>query len=140
MKDMAKKVKIVVGIIVGIFAIIGGVYAFGGAIIVIEKYFAKTDEVDTVVNKLEETDELINERVDLSIMNDHINREEQNIQRMKDLRMYEQRTIEPDLSLIEKEVLEKAENRLVKLRKVREGKIKIYEQRKRRRDKEENIE
>ena len=117
-----------------VFYIISAVIIIITAIFAVDKYFAKSEMVNTLsdefkqrYNDLVKKDTLINERVDIAIIDDQIFQQEQTIQRIEDWKRFEQRVDEPQLSPIEKETLEKTKLRLDTLRKRKEEKIKQYE-------------
>jgi hypothetical protein len=116
------KIKSVVYILLAIVTI-GGT-AFG-----VEKYFAKASDVAATTAKLENSDKLINQRLEISIIDDQIHREQMQIQRIEDWGKIEQRTEVPKLTIIEAEVLDKAKVRLEKLEKRKVDKINQYENR-----------
>ena len=68
---MAKKELAFLDKAKSIFYIILAIIAVGGTVFGIERHFAKTDEVNVVVSILEGTDQLLSERLDISIINDH---------------------------------------------------------------------
>jgi len=113
------KLKVILGVITSIIFLIG-------IVIVVESYFAKNEDVETVVEKLEKNDELIHQRLDLGIIDDQIFQQEQQIYRIKDLTSIE-RKVKP-MTPVEKEVLDKNEKRLEELKQRREKKIERYEQ------------
>jgi hypothetical protein len=115
------KIKSIVYILIAIITI-GGT-AFG-----VEKYFAKASDVTAATAKLENSDKLINQRLEISIIDDQIHREQMQIQRIEDWGKIEQRTVVPKLTIIEKEVLDKAKIRLEKLEKRKVDKINQYEE------------
>ena len=104
-----EKVKTIFYVILAVIAIVSALFA-------VERYFAKSVEV-----------EHIDERLDISIIDDQIFQQEQAVQRIEDFQRYEQRTVEPELTQIEKEVLKKAEDRLIELKSRKEEKINAYE-------------
>lgn len=115
------KLKVILGVVTSLIMIFGVIYA-------LSNYFAKTEDVEMAVNKLEENDELIHERVDISIIDDQIFHQEQQIYRIKDINAFERS--EKPMTPFQKESLERQEKRLEDLEKKRERKIKMYEQRK----------
>lgn len=122
------KVKLIIGIVVGLIVIVS-------AILTVNSYFAKTEDVEKVVKAIEEEHkELENEdridqvRLDMAITDDHIFQQEQHIQQMKNYRIFESKAQVPELSPIEKEIMDKAEKRLEELRKVKSIKMKNYEE------------
>lgn len=116
----SEKVKVFLGIIVAIIMI-------GGSVFGIEKYFAKTSVVKAAVVELKNNDQSLSERLEISIMDDQIFQQEQTIQRIEDWKRFEQRKIEPELTPIEKDTLDKAKKRLSELEFRKEDKIKQYE-------------
>ena len=77
--------------------------------------------------ELKSSDNLISQRLELSIIDDQIFQQEQTIQRIEDWQRFEQRKIEPELTPIEKDTLIKAKKRLKILENKKEEKIKQYE-------------
>ena len=122
MKIDLKKFDLYLKIIIGLTVVVGAIFAF-------ERYFAKTEEVEQSVEKLSTADQLIEVRLDLSIIEDRIYRHEQQIRRMKDWNAFEQKSPQPELTPMEKETLERAEKELERLRKIRDEKEKEYEER-----------
>ena len=123
-----EKVKLVIGIVIGIATIVG-------IIVGIDKYFAKSEEVKTTVKiieeehkALEERDVLVQERLDISITDDQIFQQQQHIQQMKNYHIFEQKAQIPEMTPMEKEAIKNAEERLEELKKQKEEKIKRYEQ------------
>ncbi len=121
------KVKVILAIIVALIAIIG-------TILTVDKYFAKSEDVEKAVQliekehkELENKDNLASERLDISITDDQIFQQEQHLQQMKNLRIFEQRTEMPELTPMEKEAIKSAEERLDNLRIQKVEKIKRYE-------------
>ena len=114
------KVKFVIYIILGSIAI-------GSAFFGVEKYFAKEGEVKVTVSQLEQSDQSLSERLEISIIDDQIFQQEQTIQRIEDWKRFEQRTVEPELTPIEKDTLLKAKKRLEELENRKVNKIKKYE-------------
>ena len=114
-----KTISIIVSIIVASFAIIAGIISF-------EKYFAKSEEVKEdiklVNEKFEENDQLLSERLDISIINDDIRYEQQQIQRVKIGGKIEKR----ELTDTEKEMVKIKEQELSRLRAERLEKKKIH--------------
>jgi hypothetical protein len=116
------KLKVILGVITSVIFLIGIMFT-------INNYFAKNVDVEVAVERLEENDKLIKDRVDISIVDDQIFQQEQQIYRIKDWAAIERK--EREMTSIEKETLEKQEKRLEELRIKRERKIKDYEQRQR---------
>jgi hypothetical protein len=105
------------------------IVTIGGTAFGVEKYFAKASDVAATTAKLENSDKLINQRLEISIIDDQIHREQMQIQRIEDWGKIEQRTEVPKLTIIEAEVLDKAKVRLEKLEKRKVDKINQYENR-----------
>ena len=103
-----------------LYVVLAGI-AIVGAIIGVNNYFAKTEDIEI-------KHQLIDERLDIAIIDDQIFQQEQQIQRIENFRMFEQKTVEPELTLIEKEVIEKNRERLVELKDKKADKIKRYEE------------
>jgi hypothetical protein len=123
-----EKVKLIIGITIAATTIVG-------IILGVDRYFAKSADVNTKViameedhKKLEIKDELAQERLDISISDDHIFQQQQHIQQMKNYSIFEQRKEIPELTSMEKEAMKNAEERLDKLKKEKKDKIKRYEQ------------
>jgi len=114
------KVKFIIYIILGVIAI-------GSAFFGIEKYFAKDNEVKEVFQQLGSSDRSLSERLEISIIDDQIFQQEQTIQRIEDWKRFEQRTVEPELTPVEKDTLIKARKRLKDLEERKLEKIKHYE-------------
>lgn len=127
-EDGLGKAKLIIGVIVGLIII-------GTAILAVNSYFAKSDDVAKTVQiiqkeheELENRDQLAQERLDISITDDQIFQQEQHIQQMKNYRIFEQKAQIPELSYMEKEALDKAEVRLDELKIIKSTKIKRYEE------------
>ncbi len=67
-----EKVKLTIAIVIGLIAI-------AGTLLTVNNYFAKTEDVDVKISKIEEDhkqleaeDELVQERLDISITDDQI--------------------------------------------------------------------
>ena len=123
-----EKVKLIAGIIIAIATIVG-------IILGVDRYFAKSGDVAVQVKEMEEDhrkleikDELVQERLDISISDDHIFQQQQHIQQLKNHHIFEQRKEIPKLTSMEKEAMKNAIERLEKLKKARGNKIKRYEQ------------
>jgi len=123
-----EKIKIIIAIVVAVITMIG-------TILTIDKYFAKTEEVKKAVEKidkehaeLEDQDRLVQERLDISITDDQIFQQQQQILQMKNYYIFEQKKDIPEMTPMEKEAIKNAEERLEKLEKVKVEKIKRYEQ------------
>ena len=110
-----------------IFLIILGSITIGGTLFAVERHFAKTNELKDAIVQSENGDKSLEELIDISITNSEIFRQEQIIQRIEDIKRFEQKKEEPDLTPIEKEMLSKAKKRLEKLEIRKEEKIKHYE-------------
>ena len=108
-----KNTKTILTIIVSIIIIIG-------AIITINNSVAKTDDIID----LREESKLVQERLDISIADDHIHYQEQTVDRIKSLTKFEMR--KGPLTEVEKEVIQIEEKKLEKLRTRREQKAKEY--------------
>jgi hypothetical protein len=126
-----EKVKLVVGLIIAAATIIGIILGVDG-------YFAKSGDVAVQVKAIEEEhkgletrDELVQERLDISISDDHIFQQQQHIQQLKNLNIFEQRKKISKLTAMEAEALKNAEERLEKLKKDKSLKIIRYEELKR---------
>jgi len=118
--SILKKAGIIISIIVGIVVIVP-------SIIGVDKYFAKTTDVEKVVVELKNTDQSLNQRIEIGIIDDQIFQQEQTIQRIEDWQRYAQRKEQPILTPIEKEILQKARMRKAQLEGKKEDKIKAYE-------------
>ncbi len=119
--DKLNKVKLIIGIIVGLITI-------GGVILAIDKYFAKSEDTEKTHIELKKTDELLSERLDMAITEDAIDRQKQDIQQMKNYHIFEQKAQQPQLTPMEEEVLKKAEERLKELEEEKKRKVKVYEE------------
>jgi len=108
--------KVTISTIIGIVTCL---ILITGAIIGIDKYFAKTDDV-------EKNDQLIIERLDLSITEQEIYKEQQKIQEVEEWRRFEQREVKPDLTPIEEKTLKERQERLEDLKNKREETLKRY--------------
>jgi len=97
--------------------IVLSITSFGAVIISINAYFAKTLDLRAV-----------DARLDLQIEDDRVFQQEQLIQRMTNLRVFEQRAPEP-LTRLEEEALQSAEDRLKELEQNKERKLEQYEKR-----------
>ena len=103
------------------------IIALGTSAFAIEKYFAKTSDVQAAVTKLDKNDQSLNQRIEIGIIDDQIFQQEQEIQRIEDWQRYAQRKEKTILTPIERDTLEKAKTRKAKLEKRKEDKIKEYE-------------
>lgn len=124
---MAKKESKPLDKIKSVVYILLAIVTIGGTAFGVEKYFAKASDVAATTAKLENSDKLINQRLEISIIDDQIHREQMQIQRIEDWGKIEQRTEVPKLTIIEAEVLDKAKVRLEKLEKRKVDKINQYE-------------
>jgi len=122
-----EKVKLITGLILAFVAIIG-------TILTVDGYFAKSEDVNEQVKMIEDEhkelegrDKLVQERLDISITDDQIFQQEQQIQQMKNFHIFEQKQEIPEMTPMEKEALKNAEGRLGELKKVKAAKIKRYE-------------
>ena len=122
------KVKIIVAIVLGAIAIVG-------TILTVDKYFAKTEDVNTAVEEIEKEhlalegkDELVQERLDISITDDQIFQQQQQIQQMKNYHIFEQKEEIPEMTPMEKDAMNNAEEKLKELKVKKANKIKRYEQ------------
>jgi len=106
-----------------IFYIILSLIALGGAVFGIERYFAKSEQIQ----KLKKHDKLFEERLDISILDDRIYQQGQQIIRIQDLTITERK--EKELTNAEKEILKNKKEKLKNLKKEREQKIQYYEER-----------
>lgn len=109
-------IKAIAGFIIASITIVGAIFA-------IERYFAKSEEVVSLKN----TDQLINERLDISIIDDQIYQLEQQISKIKDWNQFEQKAPVPELTPIEKEILDKTEQKLKELKEEKISRQKAYE-------------
>lgn len=115
-----EKIKIYVALAIAAITIIG-------AVITVDKYFAKSGDVEITVKDLEVKDELVQERLDIAITDDQIFQQEQHIQQMTNYHIFEQKPDIPEMTPMEKEALKKAGERLEMLKGVKAEKIKKYE-------------
>ncbi len=129
------KIKIIIAIVIVAITIIG-------TVLTVDKYFAKAEDIETHVKtiekehqKLEIRDELVQERLDLSITNDQIRFQQQQIQQMENFHIFEQKAEIPEMTLMEKEAMKNAEMRLQELKLEKVTKIKRYEEMKKVEDK-----
>lgn len=130
MAGKTKKEKILDNVKLLVYVIIGGI-TIGGTIIGVDHYFAKTSDIQSLEKshaELRAEDSLNGERLDLAITDDQIFQQEQHIQQMKNLRVFEQRVEIPELTPMEKAALEKGEGRLEDLKIIKMDKIKRYEE------------
>ncbi len=116
-----EKVKLIAGIIIALATI-------AGIVLGVDRYFAKSGEAEKDHKKLEIKDELVQERLDISISDDHIFQQQQHIQQLENHHIFQQRKEIPELTSMEKKAMENARERLEKLQKEKESKIKRYEQ------------
>lgn len=114
------KVKIIVGLLIAVITIIG-------TVLTVDKYFAKAGDVEKEHKVLESKGDLVQERLDISITDDQIFQQQQHIQQMRNLRVFEVRSSLPELTPMEKEAMESAEGRLDELKVKKATKIKRYE-------------
>jgi len=124
---LAKKESTTMDKVKFVFFIILGSITIGGTLFTVEKYFAKTSEVKSTIFKSEEGDISLSERLEISIIDDQIFQQEQAVQRIEDFNRFEQRTVQPELTIIEKETLKKTKKRLEELKIRRAEKIKHFE-------------
>jgi len=99
-----------------------------GVVLTVDRYFAKSGDVEKAVEVLKTSDELIEERLDISIIDDQIAQQQNYIQRMEDWNVFEQKAQEPQLTQLEEETLEKAKERLEELKKKKEQREKQYQE------------
>lgn len=128
---MLKKISIFLGILVSIGAIFLGIVS-------ISNYFAKTKDIEelkgnnqSLKEEVRRNDQLLHERMSISFQEDKIDYEERQIQQISNYRFFEQREEPKELTPIEKETLEKSQEKRKELKKKREEMIKRYEERKR---------
>ena len=122
-----EKIKLIVTIIIAIGALVGIVLA-------VDSYFAKSEDVGVAIKSieaehedLEAKDELVQERLDISITDDQIFQQRQHIQQMRNYHIFEQKEEIPPLTSMEEDALKKANKRLDDLVKVKDAKIEKYE-------------
>lgn len=122
------KVKIIIVIIFAAITIIG-------TVLTVDKYFAKAVDVEETVKviekehkELEAKDELVQERLDISITDDQIFQQKQQIQQMKNYHIFEQKTEIPEMTPMEKEAMKNAEIRLDELKLEKVMKIQRYQE------------
>lgn len=121
-----EKIKLIIGIIIGVATICGIVIGF-------DRYFAKSEDVESQVKeieaehkKLEIRDELVQERLDMAITDDQIFQQQQQIQQMKNLHIFEQKAELKEMSPMEKEALSAMEERLSELKAEKVLKAETY--------------
>ena len=119
---MEEKIKLFFYIILALIAVFTAVFA-------IERYFAKSEDVNKKIKTLKNDDQLLNERLDMAIIEDSIDYQQRQVQRIEDWKRVEQKTVEPELTVVEKEVLEKAKKEIERLEKERIEKKREYEKR-----------
>jgi len=122
------KIKIIAVIMVAAITIVG-------TVLTVDKYFAKTEDVKIAVEEiekehevLESKDELVQERLDISITDDQIFQQQQQIQQMKNYHIFEQKEEIPEMTPMEKNAMKNAEDRLDNLKVKKATKIKKYEE------------
>ena len=122
------KVKIIIVIVLAAITIIG-------TVLTVDKYFAKTEDIETHVKtiekehlKLESRDELVQERLDISITDDQIFQQQQQIQQMVNYHIFEPKSQITEMTPMEKEAMKNAEDRLDNLKVKKAAKIKRYEE------------
>lgn len=122
------KVKIIIGLFVAAITIIG-------TVLTVDKYFAKAGDVEKTVKIIEEEhkeleikDELVQERLDISITDDQIFQQKQQIQQMKNYHIFEQKAEIPEMTPMEKEAMKNAEIRLGELKLEKVMKIQRYQE------------
>ena len=108
------------------FYIILSLIALGGAVFGIERYFAKSQQVEKEVQRLEKHDKLFEERLEIGILDDRIYQQRQEVYRIRDLTSIERK--ERDLTEAEKEILKKKKGELEKWETKRDEKIRYYEE------------
>lgn len=113
-----------------ILYIVLAMVTLGGAIVTIDRYVAKEEDV----KHLEIQDQLLAERLDIAITDDDIREAEHMVQRMEDWTKFEQKTAQPELTPMEQEALEAAKKRVGILKKERADKKQAYDQRRLYRD------
>ena len=109
--------KAVLGIIISLITIFGALFA-------VNSHFAKAEDVTEVSVEAEIRDQLIEERLDISIQDDKIYRQEQYIQRIEDNVKLEGRSP----TATEEEILEEREQEVKELKQQRTKKADYYEQ------------
>jgi len=107
-----KLIKTIIAVVLAFIAIVG-------AIIGVDKYFAKDEEV-------KKNDNLIIERLDMSIIDHRIYEQEQQIQKIENWKRFEQRVEEPELTPFEKDFLKDVQEKLKELKVRKEEGLKRY--------------
>ncbi|MCD6436433.1 MAG: hypothetical protein J7L15_08675 [Clostridiales bacterium] len=105
------------GTIIALITIFGSLFA-------VSNYFAKADDVVKITIEAKVRDQLIEERLDISIQDDKIYRQEQYIQRIEDNVKLEERSP----TATEQEILEERQQNVEELKKQRTKKTDYYEQ------------
>jgi len=118
---MKNKLSIILGIIVSLIVIIGAIV---GAL----RYFASNEDVDKTVSKIQKTQMLLQERQDLSIHDDRIERRRRDIQMMEQQVVIKRRP-EP-ITDAEKEMIRINKEELKKLEKERLDREKYWKSQK----------
>lgn len=140
MAKKTKKEKIANSVKLIFYIVLAGI-SFGGTIVGIDHYFAKTEDIKQLEKnhiELRAEDQLNKERLDISITDDQIFQQEQHIQQMENSRVFEQRVEIPELTPMEKEAIDKSEKRLKVLEAEKKEKIKRYAEERKRRDSKTN--
>ena len=119
-KSKSDKIKLIVYISLAIITFIG-------AVLGVNRYFAKSEDTEKTVTELIKQDALVSERLDIAITDDQIFQQQQHIQQMKNYHVFEHKAQTPELTPMEQEALDGAERRLEELKKEKERKIQIYE-------------
>ncbi len=118
------------------YVILAGI-TIGGTIVGVDHYFAKTEDLEALKEhhiELRVEDELNSERLDIAITDDQIFQQEQHIQQMENLRVFEQRVEIPELTPMEKESINNSKIRLKVLKTEKVEKMKSYAEQRKRRD------
>ena len=114
-----EKIKLIVGLFIALATLVG-------IVLTVDKYFAKSEEVEISVGEIKNENELVQERLDISITDDQIFQQQQHIQQMKNYQIFEQRSEAPELTSLEKEALKNAEERLEELKSIKSEKLETY--------------
>ena len=113
-----EKVKLIIGIVVGLFAI-------GGSLLAVTSYFATAEDVEEKHIQLERTDALIAERMEIAIIEDRIYQQQQSKNRIEDKIVMQ--TVPREPTEAEKEAVREKEEEIARLEKERDEKQKFYE-------------
>lgn len=136
MAGKSKKEKFFDNVKIFFYIVVAGI-TIGGTIVGVDHYFAKAEDLKALEKHhiaLKVEDELNSERLDIAITDDQIFQQEQHIQQMENLRVFEIREEIPELTPMEKESINSSKIRLELLRTEKSEKMKNYAEDRKNRD------